>query len=140
MKTLLRSSVFILLAIVFSCDKTDMVFVRCSECTDFEPVNAVLDIRLDSEDPGIAQINIYEGNLEDDILYGSLRVAGRSSVTYDVLINKKFTVTAEYLIDGKRYIAVDSAQPRVKYDEDSCDEPCYYIFDRILDLRLKYLK
>lgn len=141
MKTLLRSFIFILLVLLFSCEKTGLVFVKCSECTGFEPTTADLDIMLNSGDFGTTQVNIYEGNLEDNILYGSLRVAGRNSnITYDVLINKKYTITAEYLIDGKRYIAVDSAQPRVKYDEDSCDEPCYYIYDTILDLRLKYTK
>jgi len=56
-----------------------------------------------------------------------------------VSLNKKYTVTATYQIDGDTYIAVDSAFPRVKYTKEQCEDPCYFVYDRIVDLRIKYL-
>ena len=140
MKKILRSLVFILLVLFFSCEKTGLFIVECDTCTDSEPAVTGLDIRLDVNDFGLARINIYEGNIEDSIIFASFRAGRSSSVSHIVPINKKYTVTATYDIEEKRYIAVDAAFPRVKYDEDSCEEACYYVYDRILDLRLKYTK
>jgi hypothetical protein len=59
---------------------------------------------------------------------------------YDVPINKKYTATATYYKSDIKYVAVDSATPRVKYDKNQCDDPCYFVYDRVVDLRLKYTK
>jgi tartrate dehydratase beta subunit/fumarate hydratase class I family protein len=55
-----------------------------------------------------------------------------------VTVNKKYTVSATYYINGNNYTVVDSATPRIKYNKDECDEPCYYVYNKVIDLRLKY--
>lgn len=40
--------------------------------------------------------------------------------------------------DGQKYITTGAARPKVRYDETSCDEPCYYVYDNVIDLRLRY--
>jgi hypothetical protein len=84
-------------------------------------------------------INIYEGNLEDSVLYDSFQASG-TQATIPVTINKKYTVTATYYIPDNYYVAVDSATPRVKFDKTQCDDPCYFVYDKKIDLRLKYTK
>ena len=138
MKILLKSLIFILMVLFFSCEKILPNFVICSDCTANEPTNAELDIRLDVYD-SLTDIRIYEGNLEDSILYATIR-SGSTSTTYQVPLNKKFTLTATYNIPGKKYIAVDSAFPRVKYDKVSCQDPCYFVYDKVINLRLNYTK
>ncbi len=129
--------------IFFSCDKQilfiddNQIFtINCTECTSEEPVFANLEINLERAYEGGILINVYEGNLEDSVLYIKFTGTG-ASVTPRVILNKQYTVTATYIISGKKYIVVDSAMPRVKYDKKHCNDPCYFVYDNILDLRLK---
>jgi hypothetical protein len=138
MKIIFRLLIFILLVLVFSCEK-DFV-TNCQDCTTEEPVNVELTIYIDypvSSDKN-ATISIYEGNLEDSILIESYSIQGRDATYFKALINKKYTVTASYSYGDKTYVAVDSTIPRVRFVSDSCKEPCYYVYNKSLNLKLKY--
>jgi hypothetical protein len=86
---------------------------------------------------GSLKVNVYEGNIEDSVLFASLTASRVESLSVFVKINKMYSATVTYFIDGNYYVAVDGATPRVTFSEDQCDEPCYYIYDRKIDLRLK---
>jgi hypothetical protein len=114
--------------------------VKCPDCLEEEPSEASLYVKLDYTPFGHrTQINVYEGNIEDSILYKSFDVIGKID-PISVTVNKKFTVTATYYISNDYYVAIDSATPRVGFDETKCDSPCYFIYDKDIDLRLKYPK
>jgi hypothetical protein len=137
----MRISTKIFLAVgfvfLFSCEDQGII-VKCPDCTADEPLSTNLDVKLEQDLYGYQTVlNVYEGNLEDSILYRSFKVTG-THATISVSVNKKYTVTATYYIPDDYYIAVDSAEPRVKYDKSQCDDPCYYVYDRVIDLRLKY--
>jgi hypothetical protein len=137
----MKPAIKLLLAVVFvlffSCEDQGL-FVKCPDCTSDEPLNTTLEIKLDLPSPGkVTKVNIYEGNLEDSVLYGSINTTG-SSASFSVTLNKKYTVTAAYYVPDDYYVAVDSATPRVRYDKTHCDNPCYFVYDKDLDLRLKY--
>jgi hypothetical protein len=121
----------------FSCEDQGLI-VKCPDCTASEPSETNLNVKLDDAYYGYQTIiNVYEGNLEDSVLYRSFEVTGNhTSIT--VSLNKKFTVTATYYIPADYYVAIDSATPRVKFDKTKCDDPCYYVYDKDIDLRLKY--
>ncbi len=139
MKIAVKTLLFITLCICFSCEN-QIIIVKCSDCTEEEPLNTNLEIKTDvNQSGGGVLIKVYEGNLEDSILYSSFVVSKLKS-EIPVTINKKYTVTASYYIAGNHYIAVDSAIPRVKFDKDKCDNPCYFVYDKVLNLRLKYMK
>lgn len=126
----------LLIVVLFSCEKQGLI-VKCPDCTATEPVNIWFDVKLDANKYGsTTKINVYEGNLGDSILYKSYTSTG-SSLSVPVTINKKYTLTATYYISGDYYIVVDSATPRVKYEKDQCDSPCYFVYDKVVDLRLK---
>jgi hypothetical protein len=130
---------FLILVFCFSCEKQGF-FIDCHDCIAKEPLKTNLEIKLDNNFYGFATIiKVYEGNLEDSVLYSSYNASGKST-TITVSINKKYTVTAIYYIPGVYYIAVDSATPRVKYEKDQCNDPCYFVYDRVIDLRVKYTK
>jgi hypothetical protein len=129
--------VFIILVVFFSCEKPVTGIIKCSECTSDEPVTAKLNIKLDKL-PTFTTVNIYEGYLEDSVLFESFSTLS-ATITHNVPINKLYTITATYSSDAK-YIVINSVTPRVLYDEVSCDEPCYYVYDRKVDLRLKYTR
>jgi hypothetical protein len=136
MKKTLRIITFFLLSIALSCDDQSF-FVQCSDCVPDEPVTAELNAELDPDNFYGALIEIWEGNVEDSILYGSYTSVSRT-FTQSVTINKKYTITATYYVSDDIFIAVDSATPRVKYDKSSCDDACYYIYDTKFNLKLKY--
>lgn len=139
MRACLRILFITAMVVCFSCQEQGFI-VKCSECTADEPIEAVLKIRLDVNYYSSSTIvRVYEGDLEDNIKYTTLSVDSSSPVTkVSVKLNRKYTVTATYSIQNEDYIAVDSATPRVRYDEEQCDNPCYYIYDRTLNLKLKY--
>ena len=138
MKKILRITSLFILIISLSCDDQSF-FVQCSDCIPEEPITAELFAELDPDHFYECLVQIWEGNLEDSILVDSYPTY-RRTFTQEVTINKKYTVTATYYISNIRYIAVDTATPRVKYEKSQCEEPCFFIYDRKCDLRLKYTR
>lgn len=135
MNSVIKILLFVLLVISFSCEDQGL-YTDCSDCTTTEPAYADLEIKIKSTVRPVT-INIYEGELEDGVLYISTVQQG-TVYNPSVGLNKKYTVTATYNIDGNTYTAVDSAIPRVKFTETQCEESCYFVYDKKLDLRIKY--
>jgi hypothetical protein len=139
MRKTIKILFFLFSVFSFSCEEQPF-FVKCDECTTEEPLKAQLKMKLDKSAYGVSTvINVYSGNLEDGVLYGTISTTS-DETSMTVTLNKKYTVTATYNIDGITYIAVDSATPRVTYNKDQCNDPCYYIYDNDVNLRLKYTK
>jgi hypothetical protein len=130
--------IFILLAISFSCEELPYYFVNCEDntCTINKPVNTELRIELDKTGT-IVLVDIYEGVVEDSILYDSFYT--RSSFIYrTVALNKTYTVTATYIYDDISYVSINSIRPSVRFVRDMCEEPCYHVYNKVVNLRLKY--
>ena len=139
MRKTIKIFFFLLTVFSFSCEEQPF-FVKCDECTTDEPLKAQLIIKLDKPYYGVPTvINVYSGNLEDNVLYGTITTSS-DETSLTVTLNKKYTVTATYYIDSISYVAVDSATPRVSYNKEQCNDPCYYIYDNDVNLRLKYTK
>ncbi|MFZ0283171.1 MAG: hypothetical protein WAL29_16085 [Bacteroidales bacterium] len=142
MKKLLQIIFFLTITICFSCEKQGLFedkgwVVKCSECETTEPLKAFVELMLKVTGTPV-KIDVYEGEFEDGVIYKTAETT-LTRYTFNAVLNKKYTAVATYHLDGVTYIAVDSAIPRVKYSKEACDEACYFVYDRILDLRLKYL-
>jgi hypothetical protein len=138
MKIVAGTFAFILLTLLFSCDELRTLSVNCDECFPDAPTMVYINIKLESGFDE-AEVKVYEGNLEDNVLYDSFRTTGESS-TVKVPVNKKYTLTATYYHDGNHYVAVDAVTPHIQYDKDSCEQPCYFEYNNTVNLRLKYTK
>jgi hypothetical protein len=137
----IRNILFPVLIISFSCDKQDL-FVTCSDCKVDEPVEVKLNITFDPFQDQMykpPEINLYENNIEDSLLLRT-DTPYSSPIEMTVRINKKYTVTATYYYYGHTVIAVDSATPRVKFESVQCENPCYFVYDKKINLLLKYTK
>jgi hypothetical protein len=134
-KILLCSSL-LLISLVFSCEKFEDIIV-CSDCYDTEPLKAELNIQLDMNPENATEIIVYEGMLEDGIVYKRV-LTGQISATIPVSVNRLYTVTASYNTVEKNITIVNSTTPRVKYSKDRCEEPCWYVYDRYVNLKLNY--
>jgi hypothetical protein len=138
-KKINKIAFFLILVIAFSCEEQGL-FIKCSDCIVDEPVETELEIKLDLGNFGaLTLINVYEGNLEDSVLYSTKSVSG-TRTTIPVKLNKMYTVTATYYKRDNLFVTVDSATPKVRYTKDQCDDPCYFVYDKTCDLRLKYTK
>jgi hypothetical protein len=124
------------ISILFSCDKL-LDFPGCSDCKTEEPDRAQLIFKFEFSYAVSIEVNVYEGELSDSILYASHIQAFQGVYQLNVALNKKFSATGKYIIDKKAYTVVDAATPRVVYEKDRCDDPCYYIYNNTIDLRLK---
>ena len=138
MKILSKIILVTIILFCFSCEDQGLV-VKCADCLNEEPGDAVLDIKLDSDSSTETIVNVYEGNIEDSVLYTTLKTFN-SSASVKVTLNKKYTVTATYKEQNDLYVAIDSATPRVRFEKSQCDKPCYFIYNKVLDLRIKYTR
>lgn len=124
---------------ITSCEEHGLI-VNCQDCVTDEPEFAEIEIKLDINYYGTAAIiTIYEGNLEDGVVLKEISISGTNAKT-SVRVNKKYTFTVLYYFPDNYYTAVDSATPRISYNKDQCDDPCYFVYDKEVNLRLKYTK
>jgi hypothetical protein len=139
MRRLFKISLLLALTFGLSCEKNGF-FINCDDCTDDEPLNTNLIVKLDIAISGaLVPIDVYEGNLEDNVLYKTVDGSG-TEYKIPVTLNKKYTLTATYLRDGICYKVVNSTTPKVRYTSSRCSERCYLVYDKTVDLRIKYTK
>lgn len=125
------------LAVLLSCE--DGFMTDCERCYTEEPESAFLEIYLSDSSvrPAFFDITIYEGAVEDSIVH--LKISASSGrLEVDAMFYKDYTVVSEYDFEGYHYTMIDAACPGIRYDESTCDYPCYYIFGNVLDLRKRY--
>jgi hypothetical protein len=136
----IRNIFFLLPVLFFSCDKPGL-FVSCKDCIEQEPAYATITVTLDpfSKTNYYPEIDVYEGNIEDGLLINTYNSSG-GPMSVSEPINKKYTITATYYINGICYIAVDSATPKVEFESNRCGKPCYIVYNNKVDLRIKYEK
>jgi len=92
---------FLFLVLCFSCDDQGL-FVNCDDCLTTEPIKTNLEIKIDiSFTFATTLITVYEGNIEDSVVYVSYNPTSLTN-TIPVFINKKYTVTATYYIAFRR--------------------------------------
>jgi hypothetical protein len=122
--------------LVFSCEKEPLL-IACDDCTTTIPTDAIVRIRINNWPNETVIYNVYLGNLEDNILIKSASTSA-SETSALLPVNKKYTITVQYSMNDAVYIAVDSVYPRVGFNKEQCDDPCYYVYDRTANLSLKH--
>ena len=55
-------------------------------------------------------------------------------------VEKRYTFSASYIINGVVYIAYDSVTPKLKYSKSECEHACYYVYNTEVNLALKYIE
>jgi hypothetical protein len=111
----------------------------CSKCVNNINGDSKLCIHISiiGDNSSYFPVKIYEGPLENNNLLFEM-VMYTDYIEVPVMPDKEYTVTASYTIGGKKYVAVDSARPKIQYDDSTCDFPCFYVSDNDINLRLKY--
>lgn len=128
--------VFISLALLSCSDK--IVIVVCTDCTPDEPVKTDVIIKLEPGSWSMVKLSVFLGNIEDSVMIDSF-YTGNDVENYSCFVNTKYKFRAEYFSPSTKKInVVDSAYPRVKYEADQCDNPCYYVYDNKINLKVRY--
>ncbi len=128
-----------MLLLLTSCQK---VITNCNECYTTEASGTELRIILYNnplQPPSDPVLTIYDGNISDSlILYRQIIAHGYSDLYYPALLWKEYSATLSFNLDGQEYTTVAYACPQLRYDETSCEQPCYFIYHNVLDLRLRF--
>jgi hypothetical protein len=127
------------LLMLFSCE--DGGITDCDTCDPggISQPQLTIYIRNSEYVPANPLVTIYEGAIKDSIVLRRMSInESYSYITYDAVLYKDYTATLEFFLDNVKYMAIGAACPKVRYDESSCDEPCYYLYDNVIDLRLRY--
>lgn len=133
-----KTKILILLMLVFgACE--DGYITKCDECKPENMLDVQLKIYVSSEHDSPHVVKIYEGPIEDGNLLAEVVTYGEYC-EYNAMLYKDYSLSYTYVINSVRYTAIDRARPKVRHDENTCDEPCYYVYDNIVDLTLKYTK
>ena len=128
-----------ILLLLLSCDGK-FVIVNCDDCTTDEPKTINLALSFEPETGNAVQVDVYKGVIEDNILLDSFTTTS-ISYTYNVDINVRYTFTAKYeniSFSGKTIVVVATVYPRVRYEKSQCENNCYYVYDKKVNLRVKY--
>jgi len=130
---------WIIFIIFFSCENP-LLFNKCPDCYHTEPLNSEIKAKLNTTtSQGMpTTIQIYEGTINDGILLGSYKTSS-TEWRFSVKLNKLYTVTATYYMNGIFYTGVDAVNPGVRYEKVLCDQPCFLVINNELDLRIKVL-
>ncbi len=134
--SILVAALFLLL---FSCEegyRTD-----CDECYTSDDYDVVIKIRYRNSEyvPVNPVVTLFDGNINDSVVLEKHVITDPYSyIIFNAILYKDYSAMLEFTYDGKEYITVASACPKVRYDETTCEEPCWYVYDNVLDLRLRY--
>jgi hypothetical protein len=133
--------IFLILIFIFSCEEQGFL-LPCKDCTTGEPTEAYIEAKLDFNANGSTRVQIYEGNIEDNVLFGTWDATSSSAFYWHVPLNKKYTFKATYFVAmyDDTYIALDAITPRVKFEKSRCDDPCYIVYDKVANLKVRYNK
>ena len=137
MKKTIIYIISVVVLILLSCNEK-IIFVTCSECVADEPTTASIELKLEPEASNWVTVRVYRGNIEDSVLVDTF-TSSAAEETYTGDVNTRYTFSAEYFSQtGRRTIAFDTAYPRVKFEDKQCDNPCYFVYDNKVNLRIKY--
>jgi len=129
----------ITILLLFSCEEGYLT--DCTRCYTSQNYNVILNIKLDNHDRNLENpvLTLYEGPVSDGVIIEKYQVRNTNSIVYQgALLYKDYSATLEFSYNGRQYVTTAGACPKVRYDETTCEQPCWYIYDNIIDLNLRY--
>ncbi|MBN2176019.1 MAG: hypothetical protein JW731_17950 [Bacteroidales bacterium] len=118
-------------------EPVDLGEFNCDECFQEKPEwgSLIVYVTLNDENPKVPLV-VYIGNIEDGNI-DWYDTADTREYYVPVRPDKYYSVRAEYRQGSKTIYAVDGDKFKLKYNNDGCDEPCYYFKGGYYDLQLK---
>ncbi len=120
------------------CELIEIIAINCNECYYNAPevgyIKAKITINEENDQVTItAFFGAYENN---NFAFEETSTSEEKKLWLDT--DKHYTLRAEYTKNGRTYYVINGAKLITRRDTESCDEPCYYITGKDVDLRLKF--
>lgn len=138
-KTIVLGAVILLLISLQSCEENYYWGeVDCEFCYQEKPDfgDLQIDLTINDENPNIPVV-IYKGEFDKGIVE-VVDTVSDDFFSVDVPINEYYSVTAEYIVNGRKILVVDGDEIRTGKVVGSCDQTCYVIRGGFINARLKY--
>ena len=148
MKTNKRANItlFILVSLFLAtsflgCEKfVDTINIDCSECEFSEPDYGYLELTFSKHNlPSGIPFVVYEGKIEENKIVLMDTSFNTTHYIEGLGLKKYYSVKATYHSkDGMRYNVVDGSKIKSKYTTDACDDDCWVIVGKDINLTIKY--
>ncbi len=130
--------VFLLCVPKQSCDEPFIFRIDCSECYISPPDYTLVFITVNRNAENLKiPITVYYGPFEDNNI-AAIDTARSNKIWISLQTNKHYTLKGEYFKNGRLYNVINGTHLRLRFDDETCDEPCYYILGNEVDLTLKF--
>jgi hypothetical protein len=113
--------------------------VNCSDCYSPKPDSAYMTIKFTiNKDYKEVPFILYRGDFEDNQV-DWIDTSHTSTKDVWVRTNQKYSVKAKYSKGDKTLYAIDGGQVKVLLVTDACDQDCYVIKGKSLNLEIREL-
>lgn len=137
-KCLIFSFLFFILMSVVACSKGGTGDASCDSCYFNEPTESqvVLRFSISDENP-LVDFAIYRGETFDGTpIYQGM--ADSSELEIWLPLGSHYTVVADYCSNARNISVVAVGHLYADLTRTLCDEPCYMVYGRRFDLRLRF--
>lgn len=120
-----------------ACSESLILKVDCDECYNDEPEMSDLTIKVSiSTENDSVPIIIYRGKPEIGNIM-RIDTLTTSEASFQLTVNNYYSVEAKYKDGARTIIAVDGKNMDTKKVTDYCDQECFVVTGKELDVRLK---
>ncbi len=121
-----------------SCQLIEIIAVDCNKCYTNFPDEEYITVEVTiNEDNRIVPITVFYGPFENNNIAFETTITQREKDLW-LETDKHYTLRAEYIKNGRTYFVVNGAKLTTRKDTESCDEPCYYVTGKNVNLELKF--
>lgn len=134
---LIRVMLIVTISTLASCKSEYLFENESSTCFPHFPTALSIKpkVTLDSENFSIPVI-VYLGSIDNNNIAFEKIISKENNMLY-LKTQTYYTIVAKYAQNGKTYFVVNSIELEVVKSCADCFDPCYYVYNREIDLRLK---
>ena len=131
--------IIIVIIIAFhSCSAENLIEFNCEECYIDKPLytTAQANLTINHENQEIP-ITIYRGSPDSNEIVFSDTITDKT-LWIDIENQVEYTFVARYTRNGRTHYVTNTLKTRVDFYPESCSDPCYFVTNKMVNLRVKY--
>lgn len=130
------AAVFVLLS-TCETDDFDMEEIDCADCFEEKPETSYLLIRYSQEVNDTVRVEIFRGYVDQSMMEWSGYAFESPLFLYSTPVDNYYSVKLTYTVDSSKISVIDAGVLETEYIRNYCENNCYIIKGREMDLRLK---
>jgi hypothetical protein len=127
----------VLIMFIFGCKPEYSFEYNASTCLPAKPLSFTIHpkITLDYENKHIP-VTVYLGSIDDNNIVIERTLSKEVTGLY-LKTETYYTIVAKYIRNGRTHFVINSIEIEVVKNCEDCPDPCFYVYAREIDLRLK---